>query len=43
ALEESDSILVNNQPIHDALLKLNNNDVIVVDNTSLQFFLDTHP
>lgn len=42
ALEESDSILVNNKPIQDASLKLKHNDVIVVDNTALQFFLETH-
>jgi hypothetical protein len=38
-LENSGTITVNNEPLNDKLLKLNTNDVLVIDNTSLQFFL----
>ncbi|MDO9139256.1 MAG: FHA domain-containing protein [Methylococcales bacterium] len=37
-LENSGIITVNNEPLNDKLLKLNNNDILVIDNTSLQFF-----
>jgi len=40
ALENNGTITINNQPLNDNSLKLNNNDVIVIDNTSLQFFLN---
>lgn len=39
ALENNGLITVNNKPLDDNSLKLNNNDVIVIDNTALQFFL----
>lgn len=39
ALENKNQITVNNQPLNDNSLKLSNNDVIVIDGTSLQFFL----
>jgi hypothetical protein len=39
-LENSGTITVNNEPLNDKLLKLKTNDVLVVDNTSLQFFLN---
>jgi pSer/pThr/pTyr-binding forkhead associated (FHA) protein len=39
-LENNGTITVNNEPLNDKSLKLNNNDVLVVDNTSLQFFLN---
>lgn len=39
-LENSGTITVNNEPLNDKLLKLNTNDVLVVDSTSLQFFLN---
>jgi FHA domain-containing protein len=39
ALENKSQITVNNQPLDDNSLKLSNNDVIVIDGTSLQFFL----
>lgn len=38
-LENSGTITVNNEPLEDKLLKLKTNDVLVVNNTSLQFFL----
>lgn len=38
ALESHPSLKVNNQPIGDSTLKLENNDRIVIDNTPLQFF-----
>ena len=38
ALENDISLTVNNIPLGDKTLKLNDNDVIVIDNTSLQFF-----
>ncbi len=39
-LENSGKITVNNEPLNDKSLKLNTNDVLVIDNTSLQFFLN---
>lgn len=39
ALENKNQITVNNKPLGDNSLKLNNHDVIVIDNTTLQFFL----
>jgi len=39
-LEHSGTITVNDEPLNDKSLKLNTNDVLVVDNTSLQFFLN---
>jgi len=39
-LENSGTITVNNEPLNDKSLKLNTNDVLVIDNTSLQFFLN---
>lgn len=39
-LENSGTITVNNEPLDDKSLKLNTNDVLVVNNTSLQFFLN---
>jgi hypothetical protein len=38
-LENTGTITVNDEPLNDKSLKLNTNDVLVVDNTSLQFFL----
>lgn len=40
ALENIGTITVNNEPLNDKSHKLNNNDVLVIDNTSLQFFLN---
>jgi hypothetical protein len=39
-LENSGTITVNNVPLNDTSLKLKTNDVLVIDNTSLQFFLN---
>lgn len=39
-LENNGTITVNNEPLDDKLLKLKTNDVLVVNNTSLQFFLN---
>ncbi|HEY8037498.1 MAG TPA: FHA domain-containing protein [Methylobacter sp.] len=39
-LENIGTITVNNEPLNDKSLKLNTNDVLVIDNTSLQFFLN---
>ena len=39
-LESSGTITVNNEPLNDKLLKLETNDVLVINNTSLQFFLN---
>jgi hypothetical protein len=38
-LENTGTITVNNEPLNDKSLKLNANDILVVDDTSLQFFL----
>ncbi|WP_347986875.1 FHA domain-containing protein [Methylomonas sp. AM2-LC] len=40
ALEEHPDIAVNDHPLGDRIIKLHNNDVLLVDNTPLQFFLD---
>ncbi len=40
ALEEHNGLAVNNVPLGERTLKLNTNDVITVDKTPLQFFLD---
>ena len=40
ALENINTITINNEPLNDQSLKLNNNDILVIDNTSLQFFLN---
>lgn len=40
ALQGHDGLAVNNQPLGDRTVQLQNNDVIVVDNTSMQFFLE---
>lgn len=39
-LENIGTITVNNEPLNNKSLKLKTNDVLVVDNTSLQFFLN---
>jgi len=39
-LENNGIITVNNAPLNDKSLKLKTNDVLVIDNTSLQFFLN---
>jgi 23S rRNA-/tRNA-specific pseudouridylate synthase len=39
ALENSDKIMINNVPIENNYRKLNNNDVVVINDISLQFFL----
>lgn len=39
-LENAGTITVNNEPLNDKSIKLNTNDVLVVDNTSMQFFLN---
>lgn len=39
-LENTGTITLNNAPLDDKTLKLNTNDVLVIDNTSLQFFLN---
>lgn len=39
-LENNGTITVNNAPLNNKSLKLNTNDVLVIDNTSLQFFLN---
>lgn len=41
ALENNMSLTVNNEPLEDKMLRLSDNDIIVIDNTSLQFF-QTH-
>lgn len=38
ALESNISLTVNDIPLGDRILKLNDNDIIVIDNTSFQFF-----
>ena len=40
ALENNGSITINNQPLNDKSLKLNHNDVIIIDSTTLQFFMN---
>lgn len=40
ALEEHTALAVNNQPLGDKTLKLKKNDVITVDKTPLQFFME---
>lgn len=40
ALQENDGLIVNKQPLGDRIVKLNNNDVIVVDNVPMQFFME---
>jgi hypothetical protein len=39
-LENIGTITLNNVPLNDTVLKLNTNDVLVVDSTSFQFFLN---
>lgn len=39
-LENIGTITINNEPLNDKSHKLNHNDVLVIDNTSLQFFLN---
>lgn len=39
-LENSGTITVNSEPLNDKSLKLKTNDVLVINNTSLQFFLN---
>jgi pSer/pThr/pTyr-binding forkhead associated (FHA) protein len=39
-LENIGTITLNNKPLDDNMLQLNNNDVLVINNTSLQFFQD---
>lgn len=38
-LENIGTITVNNTPLNDDTIKLNNNDILVINNKSLQFFL----
>lgn len=38
SLENDSSLTINNEPLGDKTVKLNNNDLIVIDNTTLQFF-----
>lgn len=40
ALENKGILKINNSPLGDNYIKLNNNDVIVINQTELQFFLD---
>ena len=40
ALENIDAITVNSVPVNDSSVKLNHNDILVINNTSLQFFLN---
>lgn len=40
ALQEHEGLAINNEPLGDRIVKLNNNDVIVVDKTPMQFFMD---
>lgn len=42
SLENNSSMTINNQPLGDKTIKLNNNDLIVIDNTTLQFFQNPH-
>jgi len=38
ALETHSSLMVNNRPLNDRIVKLQNNDTLVIDNTALMFF-----
>lgn len=40
ALQENEGLTINDEPLGDRIVKLNNNDVIVVDKTPMQFFMD---
>lgn len=40
ALENHPSLKVNNKPLGESIVKLNDNDRLVIDNTPMQFFLD---
>lgn len=40
ALQGHEGLIVNRQPLGDRTVQLQNNDVIVVDSTEMQFFLD---
>lgn len=40
ALENNASLAINKTPLGDNTVKLNNNDIIVVDNATMQFFQD---
>ncbi len=40
ALQGHDGLAINNEPLGDRTVQLNNNDVIVVDSTEMQFFQD---
>ncbi|MGD7033711.1 FHA domain-containing protein [Methylotuvimicrobium buryatense] len=42
SLENNSNMTINNQPLGDKTVKLNNNDLIVIDNTTLQFFQNPH-
>lgn len=42
ALESNDSLKVNDTSVGDNTLKLNDNDIIVIESTSFQFFLLNH-
>lgn len=39
SLEGEDNITINQQPLADKTVGLNDNDIVVIDNTSMQFFL----
>ncbi|MGZ8188568.1 MAG: FHA domain-containing protein, partial [Methylosarcina sp.] len=39
-LENIGTITLNDAPINDSSLKLNNNDILVINNRTLQFFLN---
>lgn len=41
SLENDIDILVNQQPLSDKTIHLNNNDIVLIDNISMQFFLET--
>ncbi len=40
SLESDANILVNNQPLSDQVINLNQDDIIIIDNISMQFFLE---
>lgn len=40
ALQGHDGLLINNEPLGDRTVQLNNHDMLVVDRTPLQFFVD---